>query len=51
MPEPTCNHRNVQLIARDDESEYVECLDCGKILDGEDRAAGAAEFNESLSDA
>ncbi len=50
MAEPACKHHNVQLIARDDDSEYVECLDCGKILDGEERNP-AAEFNESLSDA
>lgn len=50
MPDPTCKHKNVQLIARDDDSEYVECLDCGKILEGEEHKR-QTEFNESLSDA
>lgn len=50
MPDQICKHKNVQLIARDDDSEYVECLDCGKILEGEERKQ-QTEFNESLSDA
>lgn len=50
MSDGTCTHKNVQLIARDDDSEYVECLDCGKILEGEERNE-RTEFNESLSDA
>lgn len=50
MSDTTCKHKNVQLIASDDDSEYVECLDCGKILEGEERKE-RGEFNESLSDA
>lgn len=50
MSDTTCKHKNVQLIARDDDSEYVECLDCGKILEGEE-CREQADFNESLSDA
>ncbi len=38
MPDPrtpdpvACKHERTQLIARDDNSTYVECLDCGEIL-------------------
>jgi hypothetical protein len=50
MPDPTCKHTRTRLIAKDDDSQYVECLDCGEILE-------AGEFDDtsdsggSLSDA
>ena len=50
MPEPTCKHEHVRLIAKDDDCEYVECLDCGQILEADERK-GRAGFDESLSDA
>jgi hypothetical protein len=55
MTDPaTCKHARRQLIAKDKDAEYVECLDCGAILEaselGEAGAAGSG-FNESLSDA
>jgi len=38
-----CKHARTQLVAQDSDATYVECLDCGAILeDG---------FDESLSDA
>lgn len=46
----SCPHKNRRLVAKDQDAEYVECLDCGAILErgelGEDSG-----FNESLSDA
>jgi transcription initiation factor TFIIIB Brf1 subunit/transcription initiation factor TFIIB len=44
MPESaTCRHEHTQLIAKDNEAEYLECLDCGAILEtGEIRAAPPA---------
>jgi len=49
MPDPACKHRRTQLIAKDDDAQYIECLDCGAILEaGELTDSG---FNESLSDA
>lgn len=52
---PPCKHPRRQLIAKDKDkdAEYVECLDCGAILEsGElDESAPGAGFNESLSDA
>jgi Zn ribbon nucleic-acid-binding protein len=50
MSIPVCKHQRVRLIAKDDESEYVECLDCGEILEAGERKNDPA-FNESLSDA
>ena len=51
MPDP-CKHARKRLIAKDKDAEYVECLDCGAILDAEELPAETASgFNESLSDA
>lgn len=56
----TCAHARRQLIAKDKEAEYIECLDCGAILEAEELPNPAASesknkevrgFNESLSDA
>lgn len=54
MPEPAtkCPHKRIRLIAKDNDAQYVECLDCGEILEaGEIKEAPAQGFNESLSDA
>jgi len=49
-PDPNCKHKRTQVIAKDDDAQYIECLDCGEILEvGELRDASG--FNESLSDA
>ncbi|MCL6481772.1 MAG: hypothetical protein K6U02_08595 [Firmicutes bacterium] len=51
MPEPVrCPHRLTRLVARDQDAEYLECLDCGAILE-KGELEEPPEFNESLSDA
>ena len=50
MAEPACPHKRKRLIAKDDEAQYVECLDCGAILEG-DELKDAGGFQESLGDA
>ena len=49
MPESaTCRHEHTQLIAKDNEAEYIECLDCGAILEtGEISAAATPAGGES----
>jgi Zn ribbon nucleic-acid-binding protein len=49
-PDPACRHKRTQLIAKDDDSQYVECLDCGEIFDVAE-LKDEIEFGESLSDA
>jgi transcription initiation factor TFIIIB Brf1 subunit/transcription initiation factor TFIIB len=49
-PEKKCPHKRTRLIAKDDAAEYVECLDCGAILESSEMT-DAPEFPESLSDA
>jgi hypothetical protein len=55
MTNVACQHKRTRLIAKDDDSQYVECVDCGEILEaGEIKANEPAEgsrFGESLSDA
>ena len=48
--ETKCAHKRTRLIAKDDAAEYVECLDCGEILEAGEREE-SPEFPESLSDA
>jgi Zn ribbon nucleic-acid-binding protein len=50
MPHPRCEHKRTRLIAKDNDAQYVECLDCGEIFEvGELKES--AGFDESLSDA
>jgi hypothetical protein len=50
MPDRVCKHERTRLIAKDDNSQYVECLECGEILDAGELKDGLG-FDESLSDA
>ena len=47
----TCCHTRTKLIARDSDAEYVECLDCGTIVESSEMPESPAGFKESLSDA
>jgi hypothetical protein len=52
MTQTACQHKRTQLIAQDNDAQYVECLDCGEILEaGEIEKKEPAGFDESLSDA
>ena len=48
---PTCPHTRTILIAKDEQEEYLECLDCGEIFDVAERGPASPGFNETLSDA
>jgi hypothetical protein len=49
--EPACQHERTQLIAKDADAQYVECLECGEILEASELKSGEPGFGESLSDA
>jgi hypothetical protein len=52
MADPAdCKHKRTQLIAKDEEAQYVECLDCGAILEAGELGEETSGFDESLSDA
>jgi hypothetical protein len=46
-----CAHTRVQVIARDDSSEFVECLDCKQIFESSEIDERPSEIKEDLSDA
>ncbi len=52
---PLCKHLRTQLIAKDKDAEYTECLDCGMILEASERSEPAkreaTDVDGSLSDA
>lgn len=54
-PKPACKHTRTQVIAKDDNAEYLECLDCGEILDADELKHPEKEkdpaFGESIADA
>ena len=50
-PDPACQHKRTQLIAKDEDAQYVECLDCGEILEAGELKNDESGFGESLSDA
>ncbi len=45
-----CKHLQTQIIAKDSDAEYLECLECGEILEAGELQE-PPEFPESLSDA
>jgi len=51
----SCKHARTQLVAQDSDATYVECLDCGMILERDELSQEKQEkkdgFNETLSDA
>jgi transcription initiation factor TFIIIB Brf1 subunit/transcription initiation factor TFIIB len=52
MQDPlNCPHTRTQLIAKDSDAEYVECLDCGAIIEAEEQNEKKSDFDGSLSDA
>ena len=52
MVEPSaCKHLRTQVIAKDQDAQYVECLDCGEILQAGELQNDSPGFDESLSDA
>ena len=30
---PPCKHPRVQIVSRDEDAEFVECLECGEIFE------------------
>jgi hypothetical protein len=48
--ESVCKNLRTRLIAKDDDAQYVECLDCGAILEAGE-LKDTSNFGESLSDA
>ena len=48
-----CKHPRVRIVSRHEDSEFVECLECGEIFDSEEfrdmeieETAGAEDFQD-----
>ena len=50
-----CKHPKVRIVSRHEDSEFVECLDCGEVFDSEEfrdmEIEETAETEPSLEDA
>lgn len=40
-----CKHPRVQIVSRDEDSEYVECLECGEVFESSEFKDMAIEDN------
>lgn len=47
---PACKHPRVQIVSRDEESEYVECLECGEIFESSEFKDMSIEESSQTSD-
>ena len=45
MPAP-CKHPQVRVVAREEDAEFVECLDCGEVFDSNEFRDMAIEETE-----
>lgn len=46
-----CKHVRKRLIAKDEDAEYWECLDCGEIFEPGETGDSVVNLDGSLSDA
>ncbi len=50
--ETLCKHPKVRMVAREEDAEYVECLDCGEVFDyGEFRDMAIEEASTDENEA
>ena len=50
MPKP-CSHPRVQIVARQEDSEFVECLECGDIFETSEFKDMAIEDGNTINEA
>ena len=46
---PTCKHPRVQIVSRQEDEEFVECLECGEVFESSEFKDMAIE-ERSLSE-
>ena len=49
--EKPCQHPRVQIVSRDDEAEYVECLECREVFESSEFKDMAIEENAQADEA
>lgn len=45
-----CKHPRVQIVSRDEESEYVECKECGEVFESSELRDMAIEERRELDE-
>jgi transcription initiation factor TFIIIB Brf1 subunit/transcription initiation factor TFIIB len=45
-----CKHPRVQIVSRDEDSEYVECKECGDVFESSEFKDMAIEETKGLDD-
>jgi len=50
-PAQPCKHPRVQIVSRDEDSEYVECKECGEIFESSEFKDMAFEERTTGTDA
>jgi len=45
-----CKHPQVQIVARDEDAEYVECKECGDVFESSEFKDMAIEENKPLEE-
>lgn len=51
VPDQSCKHPRVQIVSRDEDSEFVECKECGEIFESsefKDMNIEATKLREEL---
>jgi hypothetical protein len=46
----TCKHPQVQIVSRDEDSEYVECKECGEVFESSEFKDMVIEETKGLKD-
>jgi hypothetical protein len=46
-----CKHPRVQIVSRDEDTEYVECLECGDVFESSEFKDMAIEENAQADEA
>jgi hypothetical protein len=49
--QPACRHPRVQIVAREEDSEFVECLECGDIFEASEFKDMAIEDSNTINEA
>ena len=45
-----CKHPRVQIVSREEDAEFVECLECGEIFESSEFKDMSIEDNAAASD-
>jgi len=46
----TCKHPRVRIVSRQEDAEYVECLECGEVFDSDEFRDMEIEEKASTAD-